>query len=45
MQSQSELEADLAEELMIPGKPHEALYDAFVSLALARAAWEKTDDR
>lgn len=40
MQSQSDLEARLAKELMIPGNPHEALYDAFVSLALARASWE-----
>ena len=29
----------LAEELDIPGQPHEALYDARVSLALARAKW------
>jgi len=33
-----ELEDELADRLKIPGKPHEALYDARVALALARQA-------
>jgi oligoribonuclease (3'-5' exoribonuclease) len=36
---QDELGAAVAKRLEIPGEPHEALYDARVSLALARAAW------
>jgi oligoribonuclease (3'-5' exoribonuclease) len=36
---QEELGTTVAERLKIPGSPHEALYDARVSLALARAAW------
>lgn len=36
---QSELADVLAKDLDIPGKPHEALYDARVSLALARLKW------
>lgn len=39
MRGQSELSEQLAREYEIPGKPHEALYDARVSLALARAKW------
>jgi oligoribonuclease (3'-5' exoribonuclease) len=39
MLSQSALEGELAENLKIPGNPHEALYDARVSLALARDMW------
>lgn len=39
MKSQSELSGQLAEEFEIPGKPHEALYDARMSLALARVKW------
>jgi oligoribonuclease (3'-5' exoribonuclease) len=42
MQAQGELECELADEFSIPGEPHEALYDAFVSLALARKFWERT---
>jgi len=40
MKSQAELEAILAEDYNIPGEPHEALYDARVSLALAIFKWE-----
>lgn len=40
MKSQTELEANLAEEYDIPGEPHEALYDARISLALAITKWE-----
>jgi hypothetical protein len=32
---------ELADEFSIPGEPHEALYDALVSLALARKFWER----
>lgn len=39
MRGQDDLCDRLAEEFGIPGKPHEALYDARVSLALARAKW------
>ena len=34
------IEKEIAEEFMIPGEPHEALYDAFVALALARNFWQ-----
>jgi oligoribonuclease (3'-5' exoribonuclease) len=43
--AQGELECKLADEFLIPGKPHEALYDAFVSLALARKFWEGSNVR
>lgn len=36
---QEALGTELAERLKIPGNPHEALYDARVSLALVRNAW------
>jgi DNA polymerase III epsilon subunit-like protein len=39
IESQVVICRDLAKKLKIPGKPHEALYDARVSLALARSAW------
>jgi oligoribonuclease (3'-5' exoribonuclease) len=45
MYSQGELECELADEFSIPGEPHEALYDAFVSLALARKFWEGSNVR
>ena len=45
MKSQSSLAADLAEQIGIPGEPHEALYDARVSLALARKKWSENELR
>lgn len=39
MHSTTELSNRLAEEFEIEGNPHEALYDARVALALARAKW------
>jgi oligoribonuclease (3'-5' exoribonuclease) len=39
MQSLGTLEKDTAKRFKIPGQPHEALYDALLSLALARNFW------
>jgi hypothetical protein len=40
MESQSELEATFSKDFGITGSLHEALYDARVSLALAKFKWE-----
>jgi oligoribonuclease (3'-5' exoribonuclease) len=39
VQSQAELAKQVVNTCSIPGKEHEAVYDARVSLALARAGW------
>jgi hypothetical protein len=39
--AQGELGCEIVDDLSIPGEPHEALYDAFVSLALARDFWDR----
>ena len=39
---QEELGCEIADDLSIPGEPHDALYDALVSLALARDFWQRT---
>ena len=45
MDSQSDLYAALAEDAKIEGSPHRALYDARVSLELARRFWHVTAPR
>jgi oligoribonuclease (3'-5' exoribonuclease) len=44
MDSQSDLYAAMAADSNIEGAPHEALYDARVSLELARQFWRMMDD-